>query len=143
MDMNWQAMLHEAAKASFEKDIEVRAAADNDAYSCVDLPKAKIQELSEKILRLPHQGIALLFSRYCFRLSPQETEKLFQIKNAKGRFRFYRDLLSSSMGLDSEQVISDASLNHACKIAMKDYLRTELKEDSAASSAGKSRTRTL
>ena len=140
MDMNWQAMLHEAAKASFEKDIEVRAAADNDAYSCVDLPKAKIRELSEKILHLPHQGITLLFSRYCFRLSPQETEKLFQIKNAKGRFRFYRDLLSSSMGLDSEQVVSDASLNHACKIAMKDYLRTELKEDSAASSAGKSRT---
>ena len=140
MDMNWQAMLHEAAKASFEKDIEVRAAADNDAYSCVDLPKAKIRELSEKILHLPHQGITLLFSRYCFRLSPQETEKLFQIKNAKGRFRFYRDLLSSSMGLDSEQVVSDASLNHACKIAMKDYLRTELKEDSAASSAEKSRT---
>ena len=24
MDMNWQAMLHEAANASFEKDIEVR-----------------------------------------------------------------------------------------------------------------------
>ena len=140
MDMNWQAMLHEAANASFEKDIEIRAAADNDAYSCVDLPKVKIRELSEKILRLPHQGIALLFSRYCFRLSPQETEKLFQIKNAKGRFRFYRELLSSSMGLNSEQVISDASLNHACKIAMKDYLRTELKEDSAASSAGKSRT---
>lgn len=42
MDMNWQAMLHEAANASFEKDIEVRAAADNDACSCVDLPKAKI-----------------------------------------------------------------------------------------------------
>lgn len=35
---------------------------------------------------------------------------------------------------------SDISLNHACKIAMKDYLRTELKEDSAASSAEKSRT---
>ena len=47
MDMNWQTMLHEAANASFEKDIEVRSAADNDAYSCVDLPKAKIRELSE------------------------------------------------------------------------------------------------
>ena len=35
---------------------------------------------------------------------------------------------------------SDISLNHACKIVMKDYLRTELKEDSAASSAEKSRT---
>ena len=140
MDMNWQAMLHEAANASFEKDIEVRSAADNDAYSCVDLPKAKIRELSEKILHLPHQGIVLLFSRYCFRLSPQETEKFFQMKNAKGRFRFYRELLSTSMGLSSEQVISDASLNRACKIAMKDYLRTELKGDAAVSSAGKSRT---
>ena len=57
--MNWQTMLHEAANASFEKDIEVRSAADNDAYSCVDLPKAKIRELSEKILHLPHQGIVL------------------------------------------------------------------------------------
>ena len=140
MDMNWQTMLHEAANASFEKDIEVRSAADNDAYSCVDLPKAKIRELSEKILHLPHQGIVLLFSRYCFRLSPQETEKFFQMKNAKGRFRFYRELLSTSMGLSSEQVISDASLNRACKIAMKDYLRTELKEDAAVSSTGKSRT---
>ena len=140
MDMNWQTMLHEAANASFEKDIEVRSAADNDACSCVDLPKAKIRELSEKILHLPHQGIVLLFSRYCFRLSPQETEKFFQMKNAKGRFRFYRELLSTSMGLSSEQVISDASLNRACKIAMKDYLRTELKEDAAVSSTGKSRT---
>ena len=140
MDMNWQAMLHEAANASFEKDIEVRDADDNDTYSCVDLPKAKIRELSEKILHLPHQGIVLLFSRYCFRLSPQETEKFFQMKNTKGRFRFYRELLSSSMDLSSEQVISDASLNHACKIAVKDYLRTELKEDAAASSAGKSWT---
>lgn len=140
MDMNWQAMLHEAANASFEKDIEVRSAADDDAYSCIDLPKAKLRELSEKILHLPHQGIILLFSRYCFRLSPQETEKFFQMKNAKGRFRFYRELLSSSMDLSSEQVISDDSLNQACRIAMKTYLRMELKEDPAANSAGKRRT---
>ena len=73
-------------------------------------------------------------------VNTQETEKFFQMKNAKGRFRFYRELLSTSMGLSSEQVISDASLNRACKIAMKDYLRTELKEDAAVSSTGKSRT---
>ena len=35
MDMNWQTMLHEAANASFEKDIEVRSAADDDAYGQV------------------------------------------------------------------------------------------------------------
>lgn len=99
MDMNWQAMLHEAAKASFEKDIEVRAAADNDAYSCVDLPKAKIRELSEKILHLPHQGIALLFSRYCFRLSPQETEKFFQIKMQRDDSTFTANCFLQAWGL--------------------------------------------
>ena len=140
MDMNWQAMLHEAADASFEKNIESLAAADNDACSYADLPKAKIQELSEKILYLPHQGIVLLFSRYCFRLSPKETEKFFQLENAKGRFRFYRELLSSNMGFSSAQVISDDSLNQACRIAMKTYLHMELKEDPAANSAGKRRT---
>lgn len=140
MDMNWQAMLHEAADASFEKNIESLAAADNDACSYADLPKAKIQELSEKILYLPHQGIVLLFSRYCFRLSPKEAEKFFQLENAKGRFRFYRELLSSNMGFSSAQVISDDSLNQACRIAMKTYLRMELKEDPAANGAGKRRT---
>ena len=99
MDMNWQAMLREAADASFEKNIEALAAADNDAYSCVDLSQSKIWELSKKILLLPHPGIVLLFSRYCFQLSPEETEMFFQLKNAKGAFRFYRSLLSSCMRL--------------------------------------------
>lgn len=137
MDMNWQTMLHEAANASFEKNIETIATADTDTFACVDLPQAKIRELGEKILHLPHQGITLLFSRYCFRLSPEETEMFFQMKNAKGRFRFYRNLLSSSMGLSSEQVLSDASLEQACKIALKNYLSMELKEDSVVYSGRK------
>ncbi len=140
MDMNWQTMLHEAANASFEKNIETIATADTDTFTCIDLPQAKIRELGEKILHLPHQGIILLFSRYCFQLSPKETEMFFQMKNARGLFRFYRNLLSSSMGFSADQVISDASLNQACKIAMKDYLHMELKEDSAVSSVGKSWT---
>lgn len=130
MDMNWQSMLHEAAKASFEKSIETIATADTDTFTCVDLPQAEIRALSEKILHLPQQGITLLFSRYCFRLSPEETEMFFQIKNAKGRFRFYRNLLSTSTGLRPGQLLSDPSLDQACKIALKVYLRTELKEDS-------------
>lgn len=140
MNMNWQAMLHEAANASFEKNIEVCAAVDSDVYACVDLPKEKIRELSEKILLLPHLGKVLQFSRYCFRLSPEETEMFFQLKDAKGHFRFYRRVLSLSMGLNTEQVISDISLNQACKIALNDYLRTELKEDSAENIAGRSWT---
>lgn len=140
MDMNWQAMLHEAAKTSFENDIEVLAAADNDAYSCVDLSQEKIRKLSEQILLLPHQGTVLLFSRYCFCLSPEETEMFFRLKNAKGCFRFYRNLLSSSMGLSADQIISETSFSQACKIALKEYLHTELKEDAGVYRAEKNRT---
>lgn len=129
MDMNWQTMLREAANSSFENHIEVCASADYNVCSYIELPKAQLGELSKKILRLPQQGITLLFSRYCFRLSPEEAEMFFQMKNAKGRFRFYRNLLSSSMGLSSEQLLSDTSLDQACKIALKEYLHTELKED--------------
>lgn len=127
MDMTWKSMLHEAAAASFEKDIK-SFAVDSISYSCVDLPQARIRELSDKILLLPHHGIVLLFSRYCFHLSPEETEMFFQLKNAKGHFRFYCALLSSCMGFAENQMISDASFSKACKAALKNYLRAELKE---------------
>ena len=143
MDMNWQAMLREAANASLERNIESITAVEQNACACFDLPQEEIRSLGEKILCLPQQGVTLLFSRYCFRLSPQETEFFFQIKNAKGQFRFYRDLLSSSMGLSSEEVISDASLEQACELALKDYLRTELKENPAAHSGRKGRSHLL
>ncbi len=127
MDMTWKSMLHEAAAASFEKDIK-SFAVDSISYSCVDLPQARIRELSEKVLLLPHQGIVLMFSRYCFRLSSEEAEMFFHLKNAKGQFRFYSELLSSCMGLAENQMISDASFSKACKAALKNYLRAELKE---------------
>lgn len=74
MEKKWQAMLHEAADASFQKEIEVLAVMDSAAYSYVDLPQTALCTLSEKILLLPHQVIVLLFSRYCFYLS-QKTPK--------------------------------------------------------------------
>lgn len=65
----------------------------------------------------------------------------FQLKNAKGAFRFYRSLLSSCMGLAQNQIISDNSFAKACKAALKEYLRTELKEDMPDSTVGKNRKR--
>ena len=69
-----------------------------------------------KTLHLPHQGIVLYLVDTASDVLPKKL-KSFPNENAKGRFRFYRELLSTSMGLSSEQVISDASLNRACKIA--------------------------
>lgn len=128
MDMTWQALLQEAAATSFDNTADTLAAAENDGYICDDLSLSQVNELSGKILLLPQQAVTLLLSRYCFRLSPEETEKLFGLENAKGRFRFYRQLLSSSMGLEDGCVIADDSIEKACQIAMKDYLHTELEE---------------
>ncbi len=138
MDMTWKSMLHEAVAASFEKDVK-SFAVDSISYSCVDLPQARIRELSEKVLLLPHQGIVLMFSRYCFRLSSEEAEMFFHLKNAKGQFRFYSELLSFCMGLAENQMISDASFSKACKAALKNYLRAELKDDAPNSTTDKSR----
>ena len=140
MDMSWQALLQEAAATSFEKTADTLAAAENDNCACIDLRQQQIYELSKKILLLPHQGIVLLLSRYCFRLSPEETEMFFHLENAKGRFRFYKELLSSSMGVEAGHMISDDTFGKACHIALKDYLHNELEADTDDKAAGNSRT---
>lgn len=86
MDMSWQALLQEAAATSFEKTADTLAAAENDNCACIDLHQQQIHELSKKILLLPHQGRVLLLSRYCFRLSPEETEMFFHLENTRGAF---------------------------------------------------------
>lgn len=139
MDMSWQAMLHDAAAVSFERNAE-SLATENRTRSYVDLSYAQIQTLSEKILSLPHEGIVLLLSRFCFHLSPEEAENFFQLKNAKGRFRFYQELLSSCMGVNTEQMISDDAFGSACHIALKEYLHNELEADTDDKTAGNSRT---
>lgn len=139
MDMSWQAMLHDAAAVSFEKNADTLAAAENDDCISVDLHQSQIHELSKKILLLPHQGIVLLLSRYCFRLSPEETEMFFHLENAKGCFCFYKELLSSCMDFDAGQVISDDAFGKACHIALKDYLHNELEADANGEAAGNSR----
>lgn len=140
MDMSWQALLQEAAATSLEKTADTLAAAENDNCACVDLHQQQIHELSKKILLLPHQGRVLLLSRYCFRLSPEETEMFFHLENAKGRFRFYKELLSSSMGVEAGHMISDDTFGKACHITLKDYLRNELEADTDDKAAGDSRT---
>ena len=140
MDMSWQALLQEAAATSFEKTADTLAAAENDNCACIDLHQQQIHELSKKILLLPHQGRVLLLSRYCFRLSPEETEMFFHLENAKGRFRFYKELLSSSMGVEAGCMISDDTFVKACHIALKCYLHNELEADADDEAAGNNRT---
>ena len=137
MDMSWQALLQEAAAISFKKTADALAA-ENDGRACVDLQQSQLNELSEKILSLPNQGFTLLLSRYCFRLSPDEAEMFFHLENAKGHFRFYKELLSLSMGMEAGSMISDDAFGKACCIALKKYLHNELEAENTA--VGNSRT---
>ena len=60
----------------------------------------------------------------------------FHLENAKGRFRFYKELLSSSMGVEAGCMIPDDTFVKACHIALKGYLHNELEEDADDEAAG-------
>ena len=64
----------------------------------------------------------------------------FHLENAKGRFRFYKELLSSSMGVEAGCMISDDTFVKACHIALKGYLHNELEADADDEAAGNNRT---
>lgn len=140
MDMNWNTMLHDAAHLSFESETEKPGISDNESSVPVDLSRRQVRRLAEKIILLPHFGVVLLFSKYCFRLSAKETEMFFDMENAKGKLKFYSRLLSEIMGLGTDQVISEASLTRSCALAMKNYLHNALK---AQTDAGTIRSRRM
>ena len=141
MDVGWNALLKEAAAVSFEREAASHVNRAEETSSAVDLQREDLQALSAKILLLPHQGMLLLFSRYCFHLSPEETEAFFEVQNAKGRFRYYRELLSACIELEKNQVISDTSFRAACKTALKEYLRRETDEEEAPAAEAEKRPR--
>ena len=60
----------------------------------------------------------------------------FHLENAKGHFRFYKELLSSSMGVEAGCMISDDTFVKACHIALKGYLHNELEADADDEAAG-------
>lgn len=126
MDMTLRDCLREATRISLQKDLADLERSDMASILSMDLPEDKIKELSRKMLFLPHEGVVLMLSKYCFELSPADTEQLYGFENAKGRFRYYRRLLSDCMCLRKNEQISDASLESACKIVMDDYLRNEM-----------------
>ena len=64
----------------------------------------------------------------------------FHLENAKGHFRFYKELLSSSMGVEAGCMISDDTFVKACHIALKGYLHNELEADADDEAAGNNRT---
>ena len=83
------------------------------------LTEEEISKLAERILALPHELRDALFAHYYFGLNANETARLFNLDNPKGKLNYARRLLS----LDTK--INDNSLNTAVEIAVKHYTTTE------------------
>ena len=125
MNDHFESLLKLAANVSFNKEILSNAINSEDTLVEVDLNCKQLEKLSKKILMLPAQGLFVLFSKYCFHLTPAETESFLEIENAKGYLLYYRKLLSFIIGLNRDKLISDPSMKDACKMALKVYMGQE------------------
>ena len=83
------------------------------------LTEEEISKLAERILALPHELRDALFAHYYFGLNANETTRLFNLDNPKGKLNYARRLLS--LGTK----INDNSLNTAVEIAVRHYTTTE------------------
>ena len=71
-------------------------------------------------MALPIEYKNILFSRYSFNLTPKETEKTYEIVDAKAKLLYIRRLLSRSLNLKGTW-IDDTSMELASNMALKGY----------------------
>jgi hypothetical protein len=126
--------LREAVKDSFYSEIDrlssVTAYYSNMREAC--LSRNTIRTLSERILCLPEEGILILFAHYCFRLTFEEMEDLYEIENAAGKSLYFKELLRCGLGIEKEK-ISESAFAKACRLAMLAYVKAETSSDDPSS----------
>lgn len=125
MNSNFEKLLKAAAIFSLNEEIRNDESDLKGAALSVTLNAGQKYNLTEKILLLPEKEMFVLFSKYCFHLTPEETEFFFNIENADGYLRYYRKLLSRLVGLADGTVVSEDSLEKSCKRAIKAYVKRE------------------
>ena len=80
----------------------------------------EITTLARKIGVLPTEYKNILFFRYCFGFSAIDTEKMLQIENAAGKWRYILKMLSVFMGV-KDDVIDESSMKKAAQLALLQY----------------------
>lgn len=113
---------------SFKDELEKISILNVSNINYQTLNEEQMNQLAIKIGLLPLEYRNILFFRYCFNITPSETDKILGIENAKGKLRYTQKMLSSFMGLDGLW-IDDSSMKRACEIALvedtKDYDNTQ------------------
>ncbi len=109
-----------AVKSSYEKELKELSNLNLEEISYKILSEEEIIKLSEKILALPIEYKNIVFSRYSFHLTPEETKKTYEIVDAKAKLLYIRRLLSRSLNLEGKW-IDDTSMELASNMALKEY----------------------
>lgn len=123
---DFEVLLKTAINNKLAVEISTHSTALEDTYSEINLTKDKFETASKKLLLFPIKGIFVLFSRYCFRLTPNEVEVLFDIEKASGYLFYYRKLLSFALNCKENHIISNSSMETVCMLSLKRYMDEEL-----------------
>ena len=128
-DILFDKTLGMALSASFEDEIrQLNRSEEADMRQELVLTEDRIRDLSMRILAMPEDAKELFFGHYCFKMETDAIGKVFHLDAPLGRFCYYKNLISTAMGVDSGQQISEDSFQKASKIALDRYVE-QAKQD--------------
>ena len=114
---NFEENLKKALQVYYKEEI-IKISEDIKKYPSKNLSLEEEKILVEKILLLPIEKQTLLLSKYIYKESPEEVERIFYIKDPKENLNYTIYLLSKILGLENF-IISDDSLESACRQLVK------------------------
>lgn len=109
--------LQKSLQIYYKEEIK-KISKDIKKYPSKNLSLEEKKILVEKILLLPIENQTLLLSKYIYKESPEEVERIFYIKDPKESLDYTIYLLSKILGLEN-YIISDESLESACRQLVK------------------------
>lgn len=98
---------------------------ETGAYTYVNLNRKQISALSDAILNLPHEGICLIFGKFCFGFDMTVMSKLYGFEHPSLDLYYYLDLLCYKLGLSDGEMLSMLSIKRAGQLSMRTYIDKE------------------
>lgn len=110
-------ILKDVSQLSLEDELQKLSKLNTENIAYKPLSSEQVDQLAQKIALLPLEYRNILFFRYCFNITPSDTEEMLEIENSISKLRYIEKLLSELMGLKNSW-IDNESMEKACQIAL-------------------------
>ena len=120
-DVQLHRALHEALARYVDREIGALDRENEVVDTQVKLSSAREKELAKRILSLPQDALMAVLGKHYFGFSACQINRLFGVEKPDGVCLFYTKMLSGFMDIPTGSIIDDASMEHACRIAMRHY----------------------